>query len=136
MKILIVDDDAIVVQSCMRILELEGMEASIASTVEMGAKLLSTEGPASFDLILTDVKMPGQDGFEMIRQARQIQPTIPIIMMTGYLTSRTMEKNGRYGADNYIAKPFTPDELLDAVRKTTIRHKEEETNESINADYR
>lgn len=136
MKILIVDDDAIVVQSCMRILELEGMEASIASTVEMGTKLLSAEGPAaSFDLILTDVKMPGQDGFEMIRQAREIQPAIPIIMMTGYLTSRTMEKNRRYGADNYIAKPFTPDELIDAVRKTTIRHKEEETNESINADY-
>ncbi len=124
MKILIVDDDAIVVHSCVRILELEGMEAHIASTVEMGAELLSGGGPsASFDLILTDVKMPGQDGFEMIRRARKIQPAIPILMMTGYLTTKTMEKGRRYGADNYIAKPFTPDELIDAVRKTTIRQK-------------
>ncbi len=124
MKILIVDDDAIVVQSCVRILEMEGMETHVASTVEMGEKLLSREGPsASFDLILTDVKMPGQDGFEMIRRARKIQPDIPIIMMTGYLTTKTMEKGRRYGADNYIAKPFTPDELVDAVRETTIRPK-------------
>lgn len=124
MKILIVDDDAIVVQSCVRILDLEGMEVHVASTVEMGEKLLSTEGAsAAFDLILTDVKMPDQDGFEMIRRARQIQPDIPIIMMTGYLTAKTMEKGRRYGADDYIAKPFTPDELVDAVRETASREK-------------
>ena len=122
MKILIVEDDAIVVQSCVRILEIEGIETHVASTVEMGEKLLSKGEPsAAFDLILTDVKMPGQDGFEMIRRARKIQPEIPIIMMTGYLTTKTMEKGRRYGADNYIAKPFTPDELVDAVRKTTIQ---------------
>lgn len=59
----------------------------------------------------------------MIRRARKIRPDIPILMMTGYLTSKTMEKGRRYGADNYIAKPFTPDELVDAVKKTTVRHK-------------
>ena len=123
MKILIVDDDAIVVQSCVRILELEGIETQVANTVEEGEKLLSAAGAsAPFALILTDVKMPGQDGFEMIRRARNIRPDIPILMMTGYLTSRTMEKGRRYGADNYIAKPFTPDELVEAVKKTTIRH--------------
>ena len=124
MKILIVDDDAIVVQSCVRILEMEGMETQVASTVEKGEKLLSEKGASPpFELILTDVKMPGQDGFEMIRRARKIRPDIPILMMTGYLTSKTMEKGRRYGADNYIAKPFTPDELVDAVKKTTVRHK-------------
>ena len=126
MKVLIVDDDAIVVQSCIRILELEGIKASSADSVEMGAKLLSAEGSsASFDLILTDARMPGQDGFEMIRQAREIQPAVPIIMMTGDLTTSTMERGRCYGADNYIAKPFTPDELINAVRKTTIQQQGE-----------
>lgn len=126
MKILIVDDDAIVVQSCVRILETEGMELQVASTVEMGEKLLSEESLSlPFELLLTDVKMPGQDGFEMIRRARKIQPDIPILMMTGYLTTKTMEKGRRDGADNYIAKPFTPDELVDAVKKTIIQHKGE-----------
>lgn len=124
MKVLIVDDDAIVVQSCIRILEMEGIETQVANTVEEGEKLLCAAGESfSFALILTDVKMPGQDGFEMIRRARKIRPDIPILMMTGYLTSKTMEKGRRYGADNYIAKPFTPDELVDAVKKTTVRHK-------------
>ena len=124
MKILIVDDDAIVVQSCVRILEMEGFETQVANTVEEGENLLSSAGASfPFALILTDVKMPGQDGFEMIRRARNIRPDIPILMMTGYLTSKTMEKGRRYGADNYIAKPFTPDELVDAVNKTTVRLK-------------
>lgn len=123
MKILIVDDDAIVVQSCVRILEMEGVETQVANTVEEGEKLLrAVEASFPFALILTDVKMPGQDGFEMIRRARKIRADIPILMMTGYLTSKTMEKGRRYGADNYIAKPFTPDELVDAVKKTTVRH--------------
>ncbi len=124
MKILIVDDDTIVVQSCVRILEMEGFDIQVANTVEEGEKLLSDVGTSSqFALILTDVKMPGQDGFEMIRRARNIHPDIPVLMMTGYLTSKTMEKGRRYGADNYIAKPFTPDELVDAVKTTTLQHK-------------
>ncbi len=124
MKILIVDDDTIVVQSCVRILETEGIEIHVANTVEEGEKLLCAVGASTpFTLILTDIKMPGKDGFEMIRRARNIHPDIPILMMTGYLTSKTMEKGRRYGADNYIAKPFTPDELVDAVKTTTLQHK-------------
>lgn len=124
MKILIVDDDEIVVRSCMRILEAEGMEIQVANSVEIGEKLLTDQTTAPpFELILTDVKMPGQDGFEMIRRAREIQADIPILMMTGYLTAKTMEKGRCYGADNYIAKPFTPDELVDAVHKTIIHQR-------------
>ena len=126
MKILIVDDDAIVIQSCVRILKMEGIETQVANTVVEGEKLLSAvEDSCPFGLILTDVKIPGHDGFEMIRRARKIRPDIPVLMMTGYLTKKTMDKGRRYGADNYIAKPFTPDELVDAVNKTTVRNKGE-----------
>ena len=124
MKILIVDDDAIVIQSCVRIFEMEGIETQVANTVEEGEKLFSAvENSCPFGLILTDVKIPGHDGFEMIRRARKIRPDIPILMMTGYLTNKTMDKGRRYGANNYIAKPFTPDELVEAVNKTIIHHK-------------
>jgi DNA-binding response OmpR family regulator len=124
MKILIVDDDEIVIQSCVRIFEMEGIETQVANTVEEGEKLFSAvETSSPFGLILTDVKIPGHDGFEMIRRARNIRPDIPILMMTGYLTSKIMDKGRRYGANNYIAKPFTPYELVDAVNKTTVQHK-------------
>lgn len=114
MKILIVDDDAIVVHSCRRILEAEGMEIQAANNVEKGLAILTAE---KVDLMLTDIKMPGQDGFELIKQARKIRPEMPILMMTGYLTVETIEAGRRAGADNCIAKPFTPEELTQAVQK-------------------
>ncbi len=117
MNILIVDDDPIVVQSCRRILEAPDMAVLSASTVEEGEHLLAEN---RFDLMLTDIKMPGQDGFEMIRRAKKRWPDMPVLMMTGYLTAGTMEKGRQSGADNCIAKPFTPLELLSAVQNTGL----------------
>jgi DNA-binding response OmpR family regulator len=112
MRILIVDDDAIVVQSCRRILEAESIEIHSADTVAAGLSVLANE---NVDVLLTDIKMPGQDGFEMIKRARQIRPEMPILMMTGYLTAETIQAGRHAGADNCIAKPFTPEELVRAV---------------------
>jgi DNA-binding response OmpR family regulator len=114
MKVLIVDDNPVVVLSSRRVLEAEGMEVHVATSVEMGETML---GADRFDLLLTDIRMPGRDGFEMIIQARKIRPNMPILMMTGYMTPETIEQGRKCGADNYIAKPFTPDELIEAVRK-------------------
>ncbi len=115
MRVLIVDDDAIVLQSCQRILEAEGMEARVAHSVEEGEQALKKE---AFDLMLTDIKMPGQDGFEMIVRARRLLPDLPILMMSGYSVSETIEKSIHFGANHYISKPFTPQELLEAVHQT------------------
>ncbi len=114
MRVLIVDDDAIVVHSCRRILEAEGMEIQTADTVAAGLSILAAE---NVDLMVTDIKMPGRGGFEMIKQARKIKPEMPILMMTGYLTPDTIEAGRLAGADNCIAKPFTPEELIQAVKK-------------------
>lgn len=114
MKILIVDDDPIVIESCRRILEAEGMETHVARTVEKGEELLAAD---DFDLMLTDIKMPGRDGFEMIRRAREIRPDMPVLVMTGYLTSETVENSRRFGVNHFIAKPFTPEELLADVQR-------------------
>jgi DNA-binding NtrC family response regulator len=118
MKILIVDDDLIVVKSCCRILESEGMEIRTANTVEMGEKILAED---IFDLLLTDIKMPGRDGFEMIQCAKTLRPDMPVLMMTGYLTSDIIDQSRGFGVDNYIAKPFTPTELLEAVQKSQTK---------------
>ena len=117
MRVLIVDDDAIVVRSCRRVLEAEGMDIHTANTVAQGVAMLTE---ADFDLMLTDIKMPGQDGFAMIARARQLRPDLPILMMSGYSTAETIANGRRLGADNHIAKPFTPEELLIAVRNTIV----------------
>ncbi len=116
MKILIVDDEPIVIESCRRILEAEGISVRRAGNA-LQAKEILHQGE-SFDLILTDIKMPGQDGFQLISQIRKARPGIPILMMTGYLTPETVEKGRSGGAEGFIAKPFTPEELLRAVENT------------------
>ncbi len=125
MKILIVDDEPIVIESCRRILEAEGMIVRRAANA-LQAKEILRQGE-SFDLILTDIKMPGQDGFQLISQIRKAMPGIPILMMTGYLTPETVEKGRSGGAEGFIAKPFTPEELILAVENTlsgNLRHTE------------
>lgn len=131
MKILIVDDDLVVIKSCRRVLEAEGMETSTANSVEIGEEILAEE---IFDLMLTDIKMPGQDGFEMIRRAKTLRPDMAILVMTGYLTSETIEQSRSLGVDNHIAKPFTPEELLEAVRRKDKRKDSEDDTNHV--DYR
>jgi DNA-binding response OmpR family regulator len=112
MKILIVDDDPIVIQSCRRILEAEGHTVLTAGTVADGEKQLDLQ---AFDLMVTDIKMPGQDGFEMIRRAGKLRPGMPVLVMTGYLMPETEGEIRRLGVGTHIAKPFTPAEFLAAV---------------------
>ena len=115
MKVLIVDDDIIVVESCRRILNAEGIETHVAGTVKEAEAVLDTE---AFDAMITDIKMPTQDGFQLIAWAKTHKPDMIVLMMTGYLTPETQDKGLRSGADAFIAKPFTPDELISKLYDT------------------
>ena len=115
MKVLIVDDDIIVVESCRRILNAEGIETHIAGTVEEAEAVLDIE---AFDAMITDIKMPTQDGFQLIAWAKKHKPDMIVLMMTGYLIPATQDKGLRSGADAFIAKPFTPDELISKLYDT------------------
>lgn len=115
MKVLIVDDDMIVVESCRRILNAEGIETHVAGTVEEAEAVLDIE---AFDAMITDIKMPTQDGFQLIAWAKKHKPDMIVLMMTGYLIPETQDKGLRSGADAFIAKPFTPDELISKLYDT------------------
>ncbi len=112
MKVLVIDDDPIVVLSCKRILEVEGHTVIAVDNADEGEALLKKD---SFDILITDIMMPGRDGFDMIAQAKSICPDLPVVMMTGFLTAETEQRGTNSGADFCIAKPFTPEELLDVV---------------------
>ena len=113
-RILVVDDEMIVCESCKRILEEDGYEVVTAlSGIEAFEKM--QENP--FDIVLTDLKMPGIDGMEVLRTLRKEYPDIIIIMITGYSTVETAVEAMKSGAFDYIPKPFTPDEVLIVVKK-------------------
>lgn len=113
-RILVVDDEMIVCESCQRILEEEGLEVEIAlSGAEAFAKM--RENP--FDIVITDLKMPGIDGMEVLRTLKKEYPDTIVIMITGFSTVETAVEAMKLGAFDYIPKPFTPDEVTIVVKK-------------------
>jgi DNA-binding NtrC family response regulator len=115
MKILVVDDEAVVLESCKKILNSEGFEVALMSNVDDALAALDKE---RFSLLLVDIKMPKRDGLSLMDMLRKRKETIPIVVMSGYSTDKTISEAKQMGANNFISKPFTPEELLTAVQKT------------------
>ena len=113
MKILVVDDDAIVIKSCKRILEAESLEVSTVSSADEALEALKKY---DFDLLLIDVKMPRHDGMFLMREIKKVIPDMPIIVMSGYPTPETVSDVIKLGAAQFIPKPFRPDELIKVIR--------------------
>jgi DNA-binding NtrC family response regulator len=116
MKILVVDDDAIVIKSCRRILEAEGFEVT---TVPSADEALERIKIYDFDLVLMDVKMPKHDGIFLMREIKKNWPDIPIIVMSGYPTPETIADVLKLGAVQFIPKPFKPDEFMKSIWQVT-----------------
>ena len=122
-KILVVDDDPIVLASCRRILEGAGHKVTLASSAHEAFELLET---SYFELMVMDIKMPEQDGFYLLGKIREkwplsIFPELPVLVMTGYPTPETLKALKQSGARDFISKPFTPDELTQAIEKLSKR---------------
>jgi len=116
MKILVVDDENIVLESCRKVLEADGHEVLLAASADQALEMIRDEPPA---LLLVDIKMPDHDGVYLIREVRKERPDIPIVLMTGYTTKETVAEAAQVGAATLLAKPFTPDELAETVRRVT-----------------
>jgi len=115
MKILVVDDEGIVLLSCRKILEAEGFEVQAVPSVDEALAVLDAPGAVLPSLLLVDVKMPVHDGMYLMRQVKARHPELPIVVMSGYPTDETVHNAATLGAATFIAKPFTPGELLDTV---------------------
>jgi DNA-binding NtrC family response regulator len=113
-RILVVDDEMIVCESCKRILEEDGYEVEIALGGKEAFEKMK-ENP--FDIVITDLKMPGIDGMEVLRTLRKEYPDVFVIMITGFSTVETAVEAMKLGAFDYIPKPFTPDEVSIVVKK-------------------
>jgi len=113
-RILVIDDELIVCESCQRILEEEGYEVETALSGEEAFKKMR-ENP--FGIVITDLKMPGMDGMEVLKVFRREYPDTIIIMITGFSTVETAVEAMKLGAFDYIPKPFTPDEVSIVVKK-------------------
>ncbi len=114
-NILVVDDEITACKSCRDILSREKHAVKFATSAKDALKLLDEK---SFDLVLTDLKMPEMDGIELLEEIRKKDSNMPVIVITGFATVETAVDAMRKGAYDYIAKPFTPAELRIAVEQT------------------
>jgi DNA-binding NtrC family response regulator len=112
-RVLVVDDDHIVLASCRRVLEAAGFAVATAAGVTEAVVALVEQG---FGLIVVDIKMPQLDGLQLIKKVRAWRTPIPVIAMSGYPTSEMVLSSLAGGAFAFLPKPFTPDELLAALQ--------------------
>ncbi|GAA5028961.1 response regulator transcription factor [Microbacterium fluvii] len=112
-KILIVEDEARIASFVSRGLQANGYETTI---VDDGAVALERIVRDDFDLVLLDIGLPSLDGYEIVQQARAQGIGIPIIMLTARTSTRDTVEGLDSGASDYVAKPFTFEELLARVR--------------------
>ena len=126
-KILVVDDDPIVLDSCKRVFEAERFKVSLVPSAENALEAMEHN---KFTMLLIDVKMPEQDGMYLMRKVKEKCPEVPIIVMSGYPTPETIADGFQLGAAKFIAKPFTPDELFETVNQVLQEEEHYETKKS------
>jgi DNA-binding NtrC family response regulator len=136
-RILIVDDEEIVIRSCLRILADGDYELE---AVRNGLEALKKIDEKEYDVIILDIKMPKVDGMEVLQRVKEAHPDIDIIMITGLNQIETAVKAMKFGALDYLPKPFEPEELQLIVAKAFERRRLMQENFSpeseVSAKYR
>ncbi len=118
-RLLVVDDEQHVRTSLACWFREEGYEVDVAAG---GKEALATIARTPVDILLVDIKMPGMDGLELQRRARELAPDATVIIMTAYAAVETAVQAMKEGAYDYIVKPFDPEELSRLVRKAAERY--------------
>lgn len=113
-RILIIDDEASIRDLCARVLSRAGFQVATAVSGEDGVRRLREE---AFDLVISDVRMPDISGLEVLEEAKRLNPTIAVVLITGFGTPETIARAKTSGAERILTKPFNPIELLAAVRE-------------------
>jgi DNA-binding NtrC family response regulator len=110
--VLIIDDEPNILTSLRRALEVEGYQALVAGSGRQGLEKAAKEGP---DLVLLDVAMPEMDGMEVLSQLKNLQPDLPVIIMSGHATIETAVRATKLGAFDFVEKPLSTEKILITV---------------------
>ena len=133
LRILVIDDEPIVLESVRKVLTPEGFETDLAQSSRQG---LAWAVERDYALVLTDIRMPEIGGMRILRDIKRVKPALPVVIFTGYATVQSAVQAMKLGAADYIQKPFTPDMLLTTVRKALEKARSEapEPQELVNRD--
>ncbi len=119
-RILILDDEPEMVENCRRILAHEGYRCLTTTDPRQALTILGAERP---DLLLTDLRMPEMDGMELLQAAKQVDPEMPVIMLTGFASIESAVSAVRNGAFDYLSKPFSVEQLRVSVERALTQRR-------------
>jgi CheY-like chemotaxis protein len=120
-RILAVDDEAIVLDSFRKILVAAGYAID---TVESGREALGLVQKYKYDFVFTDLKMPEMDGLDVVKGVKHYSPESDVVVITGYATIESAVNAMKWGAMDYVQKPFTEDELAEFTKKCLYRRQD------------
>ena len=133
LQVLVIDDDAVVGRSFDRVLSDKGYDVSIAQS---GEEAMETIENSQFDVVFTDIKMPGMDGLEVTEKIKARCPWTPVVVITGYGTQANEVRASVLGANGFVRKPLTP-EMIESITLKAVNDSEkaedlmEELHESV-----
>jgi len=120
-RILCVDDEEVILDSFRKILVLDGYSVD---TVLTGPEALGLIQSHHYDFVYTDLKMPTMDGVEVVKAVKHMRPDIDVVIITGFATVETAVDCMKFGAMDYVQKPFTEDELLAFTKKALLKRQD------------
>ena len=132
-RILIVDDETAILDTLRILLKREGFAVETAVGGQQGIDRMREQRP---DVVLTDVRMPGVGGLEVLLAARELDPSLPVILMTAQASLQTAIRAVNEGAFYYIQKPFANDELLAIVRRASESRQLKRENQQLRTEIR
>lgn len=132
-RVLVVDDEPMIVSLLSTILREKGWDVTEARSGTDGIDQLDR---ARFDVILTDLVMPGDSGIDLLRAAKEIHPDVEVILMTGYATAETAIEAMRNGAFHYIMKPLKTEEVVNLVEKAYSQRQLQRENQFLKSEIR
>jgi len=112
-KVLVVDDDAVVGKSFNRVLTRD--KGYVVITAQNGTEALEKMRTQKYDLVFTDIKMPGMDGVELAAQVKAKQPWVPVVIITGYGTTANEARAKEVGVSDFMRKPLSPEMIEESA---------------------
>lgn len=126
MKVVIADDEQRICQLIQMLVDWEKMNMEVAAVVHNGIDAVEAVRKYQPDVMITDIKMPGYDGLEMISRAKEISPKLEFIIISGYRNFNYAQQAIKYGVKDYLLKPIGKQELNDVLQNIAIKYRERE----------
>ena len=123
LKVMIADDEEKICQLIEKLIDWQALDMQVVAVAHNGLEALDMLGSKAPDIAITDIRMPGCDGLELIQRGKELNPNIDFIIISGYRHFEYAQSAIKYGVSDYLLKPIKKDELTETLKKLSQKYK-------------